>query len=227
MSRTDLASHTRLDRVTGPGWPPRRQRSRRSLSGSRPALAAWLAWLPWLCACQGGSGATTTLASQQSPSALPTVDTVDTTAPASEPAPSGDASTQSARCAPWAPSPKTVATRTQAGRGDFFRELHYDFQSGNVRVHDSDPFAGGTEAATPRILDEAKVLTGTTREETEKALLAICADEAALKAACAPGGCSRLTVTHADGSTTVVEHVGTVSAAATVLAPFFPALRTK
>lgn len=159
----------------------------------------------------------------------------DSAAPVIESAPTTQATASSSvlpptgTCAPWEPSPRSVIAFTTGGRGDFFRELRYDFQTGEVRVHDSDPFADGSgkEAVKPRVIEKKKVLTGDDRDKTEKALLAICPDEAAMKAACAPGGCSRLTVTRGDGTETKIEHNDTVVAALDILRPFFPELRTK
>lgn len=172
-----------------------------------------------LAACQGANNGSST----PSQSAAPEIEAATTATAAA----SSSVLTPSATCPPWEPSPRTVVAFTTGGRGDFFRELRYDFGTGELRVNDSDPFAEGKETEKPRVIEQTKTLEGDDRQKTEKALLAICPDEAAMKAACAPGGCSRLTVTRGDGTETKIEDNDTVVAALAILRPFFPELRTK
>lgn len=128
-------------------------------------------------------------------------------------------------CAPWAGAASLVA-RTQAGRGDFFRELRYDFRSGVLAVSDSDPFATGQEAKEPRVVEKTRTLVGQERARVEFGVIAVCPGEEALKAACAPGGCSRLEVKNGSGLVKI-EDGPTVQAVTKVLTPFFPELRAQ
>jgi hypothetical protein len=127
--------------------------------------------------------------------------------------------TSTARCAPWSEA-KSLLARMQAGRGDFFRELRYDFAAGEVSVNDSDPFATGKEEKTPRVIQRSRTLTPEEKAKTEAALFAICPSEEARKARCAPGGCMRLEV-----AGTALEHAETVERVMKILADLFPELR--
>jgi hypothetical protein len=170
-------------------------------------------------------GLVTSCQETTAPTSTPTVPTA--TAPASAMATSAAVSEPAASCAPWAPSPRTLVVRSGGGRGDFFREYQYDFSSRGLGVHDSDPFAAddGTEAKDPRVLQQHKTVEPADNAKLTKALTAICPDAAAMSAACAPGGCSRLVVKHADGSETKVEHAETVSQVMKLFRPHFPELR--
>ncbi len=132
-----------------------------------------------------------------------------------------------ASCPPWEPSPRTLVARTNAGRGDFFREFHYEFASGVIRVHDSDPFAHGKEAKEPRVTKQEMTLEPSAKEELAAALVLICPDAAAMRRSCAPGGCARLIVTRGDATETKVEHGETVGRVMKLLEPHFPSLRKK
>jgi hypothetical protein len=118
-----------------------------------------------------------------------------------------------------------VAT-SQSGRRDFFRKFEYDFATGVVGVHDSDPFADGPEARSPRVTSDTTTLSGAAKDRIERALFAVCPSPEALARRCAPGGCRRLTVTDRSGSITRVEDDSTVAAVMRELAALFPKLRT-
>ena len=143
--------------------------------------------------------------------------------------PAGDSSPASPapgpkRCAPWVDAASFVAI-SQGGRGDFLRKFEYDFASGVVRVHDSDPFATGSETHPPRIIDDTTTLSGASKDRLERALFAVCPSAEAMARRCGTGGCQRLTVTDRAGHTTRVEHEDTVAAILRELVPLFPKLR--
>ena len=77
------------------------------------------------------------------------------------------------------------------------------------------------------MIQDQKTLDPAERKKTADALVAICANDEAMKERCAPGGCSRLDVTRADGTQTHMEDTDTVTKVMAVLLPYFPALRTK
>jgi hypothetical protein len=162
---------------------------------------------------------------QDRPSTAPTAAPTITTATATAAGATTAVLEPTASCAPWAPSPRTLVARSGGGRGDFFREYQYDFESGVLGVHDSDPFADGKEAKDPRVTKKHKTLEPADKAQLAKALVAICPDDAAMSAFCAPGGCSRLVVKRGDGSETKVEHAKTVSQVMKLFRPHFPDLR--
>jgi hypothetical protein len=137
--------------------------------------------------------------------------------------PSGGGST--GRCVPWLDAAALVAT-SQSGRRNFFRTFEYDFATGALRVHDSDPFATGAEVRSPRVTDDTTTLSGAAKDRIERALFAVCPGPEALARRCAPGGCQRLVVTARSGSVTRVEDGPTVAAVMRELATLFPKLRT-
>jgi hypothetical protein len=184
------------------------------------------------CACSGETSrgaappASRTPSSSSTPSSnRPAADTPrsNSSSAASDSAPSSG-SQQPPTCAPWANAVSLVA-RSQAGRPDFFRELGYDFKTGAVRVHDSDPFPDGKTPGAPRVIQDAKTLPADTRDRVERALTTTCPTADAMAQRCAPGGCMRLVITHADGKTTTVEDHATVQAIMQQLATQFPQLR--
>ncbi|HEY3447450.1 MAG TPA: hypothetical protein VGK67_13850 [Myxococcales bacterium] len=129
------------------------------------------------------------------------------------------------RCVPWEGA-SSLVVREQGGRGDFFREFYFDFGTGEVRLHDSDPFASGQEEKVPRVLKQEKTVEGAQREALVKSLLSICPSEEARKRECAPGGCSRLEV--GGGSRIArVDDPETVTAVMKVFSPLFPGLRNR
>ena len=127
-------------------------------------------------------------------------------------------------CAPWDREATLVTASSQAGRADFRRELRYDRTGKTLAVSDADPFAGGTEAKVPRVIERTRPLSPDESARLDAALFAICASEAALKARCAPGGCVQLVVKTA-GAEVTVEDLQVVSKAMEVFAPYFPELR--
>jgi len=137
--------------------------------------------------------------------------------------PSGGGS--AGRCAPWLDAAALVAT-SESGRRDFFRTFEYDFATGALRVHDSDPFATGAEARSPRVTDDTTTLSGAAKDRIEQALFAVCPGPEALARRCAPGGCQQLVVTARSGGVTRVEDDATVTAVMRALAALFPKLRT-
>ncbi|HEX3483158.1 MAG TPA: hypothetical protein VHT91_49445 [Kofleriaceae bacterium] len=152
-------------------------------------------------------------------------------APPGEPsgaASSGDPSPASAagpkRCAPWVDAASLVAT-SQGGRRDFVRKFEYNLASGVVRVHDSDPFATGSETQQPRVIDDTTTLSGASKDRLERALFVVCPSAAAMARRCGTGGCQRLTVTDRAGHTTRVEDEDTVAAIFREFVPLFPKLR--
>jgi hypothetical protein len=115
------------------------------------------------------------------------------------------------RCPPWVDAASFIAT-AQGGRREAFRKFEYDFASGALRVHDSDPFATGKESPQPRVTDDTTTLSGAAKDHLEQALFAVCPGAEAMARRCAPGGCQRLTVTDHAGKTTRVEDPATVGA---------------
>ena len=129
-------------------------------------------------------------------------------------------------CVPWTDAVSLVAS-SQAGRPDFVRSLELDFETGVVRVHDSDPFATGQEASPPRVIDESIALSPAARDRLVRSLLALCPSAEAMARRCAPGGCMQLVVTDGASRTTRVEDASTVRAVMQQLSGFFPQLRAQ
>lgn len=182
-----------------------------------PALFA-VASLVLVVGCKGSSEPATPAPAPSAPaaSAPPSATTGPSTA---------TATAERGSCALWARGVRRVSTRTQAGRGDFFRELRFDPSAESVEVHDSDPFATGKEEKAPRVLQRTKKLAASEKDALVKGMFAVCPGADAMKRQCAPGGCSRLEVTDSSGATTKVEDAETVQAVAALMARHFPELR--
>lgn len=200
----------------------RRARGRAPLGAlRRSAVMAVLAWgvVSSTCACSRETSGRA--ASSPSEASKGLESPPSETSPPARPSGGGSAG----RCAPWLDAAALVAT-SQSGRRDFFRKLEYDFATGVVRVHDSDPFAAGSEASAPRVTVDTTTLSGASKDRIERALFAVCPGPEALARRCAPGGCQRLTVTDRSGTVTRVEDAPTVAAVMRELAALFPKLRT-
>lgn len=209
------------DTVTAPG--SRRAVTRRD---PRDGLPAWrpiatavlvLGMVSAACACSretSGSPAASSPAASNGPPSTP--------GETSAPSPRGAGPAR--RCPPWVDAASLVAT-SQAGRRDFFRKFEYDFASGVLHVHDSDPFPTGQEASQPRVTDETTTLSGGSKDRIEQALFAVCPGPEAMARRCAPGGCQRLTVTDHSGNVSRIEDAPTVRAVMREFVASFPKLR--
>ncbi len=126
-------------------------------------------------------------------------------------------------CAFWNGA-RGLEVRTNAGRGDFFREFRYDFGTARVEVHDSDPFATGPETKVPRVIQRSVMLSPADKARTEQALFSACPSEADTKRSCAPGGCLRLAV-QGGGGPPSLDDCDPARRALEAFEPFFPELR--
>jgi len=190
---------------------------------ARPARSAWrcaaiavlaLGMAAASCACSRETSAGGAAAPPGDPSGA---------ASSGDPSPASPAAGPK-RCAPWVDAASLVAT-SQGGRGDFVRKFEYDLASGVVRVHDSDPFATGSETKQPRVIDDTITLSGAAKDRLEHALFAVCPSAQAMARRCGAGGCQRLTVTDLAGHTTRVEDGATVAAVLREFVALFPKLR--
>jgi hypothetical protein len=141
----------------------------------------------------------------------------------------GSPATSSAQnaCAPWGGRGFSLKTHEVGGRADFFTDYAYDDSNGVLAVHDSDPFASGQEEKQARITDKSITLSQADRDALAVDLLAICPDDRALDAQCAPGGCAHMDVSAKGESPRAIEDAKTVSRVTDRLARFFPELRKK
>lgn len=187
--------------------------------------AAWIATIALLGGCKSaGQEAASPAPLVALPSGAAASAASSTAAPTPAVAASAaQASSSPSSCALWSGVSKVTA-RSQAGRGDFFRELRYDFTNGTLEVDDSDPFVNGKEEAKPRVLAKSRKLSLSERAHVENELPTVCPSAQAMAAACAPGGCLRLVVRTKSGETKV-EDVDTVMAVMKLLAPMFSELR--
>jgi hypothetical protein len=191
---------------------------------ARPARPAWrcaaiavlaLGMVAAPCACSRETSAGGAAAPPGEPSGATSSGDPSPASPAAAPK----------RCAPWVDAASLVAI-SQGSRRDFVRKFEYDLASGVVRVHDSDPFATGSETK-PRVIDDTTTLSGAAKDRLERALFAVCPSAAAMARRCGTGGCKRLTVTDRAGHTTGVEDEDTVAAVLRELVPLFPKLRAQ
>ena len=187
-----------------------------------------------VAACPGpkkGTASTAASTADATATAAPPVESATATATAAAPTaasatplPTASAAAGVVSSCPFWNGVTSLEASTMAGRGDFFAEYKYDFATGMVEVNDSDPFANGKEAKTPRVTKTSKQLKGDDKARLEKALTGSCPKGDELKRACAPGGCSRLRVKTAAGESKI-EDVPTVHNALSLLRKLFPELR--
>ena len=119
-----------------------------------------------------------------------------------------------------------LTVRSNAGRGDFFREYRYDFRAGQVAVVDSDPFATGPETKVPRVVQRSRVLAPAERARVEQSLFSSCPSAVDLKRSCAPGGCLRLEV-QGGGGPPSLDDCDTARQALRTFDSLFPELRSQ
>jgi hypothetical protein len=120
----------------------------------------------------------------------------------------------------------SLTVRSNAFRADFFREYRYDFNTGQVAVHDSDPFAAGPEAKIPRVVERSRMLAPAERARVEQSLLSSCPSAMDRKRSCAPGGCLRLEV-QGGGGPPRLDDCDTTRHALRIFDSLFPELRSQ
>ncbi|MBK6697097.1 MAG: hypothetical protein IPG50_33655 [Myxococcales bacterium] len=177
-----------------------------------------------LAACTPGSRAEPQAAASASGAVVKPA--VSAAPPAASAASSG--ASAATPCAPWGGRGFAVKAGHQGGHGAFFRNFEYDDATGALSVHDSDLYDGsGKEVSPPRVTRRTIALAGADRDRVANALFAVCPDDAARRATCAPGGCSRLEVTPKVGGAAKFEHTPTVTPVMAAFEAFFPELRKR
>lgn len=149
-------------------------------------------------------------------------------AASAEPSPSVSTPSSATPCDPWGGRGFTAKAGHQGGHGAFFRQFEYDDATGALSVHDSDLYdATGKELSPPRVTKRTINLAVADRDRVAKALFAVCPDDAARRASCAPGGCSRLEVMPKGGVWKKLEHTPTVTPVMAAFEVYFPELRKR
>jgi hypothetical protein len=103
-------------------------------------------------------------------------------------------------CDFWGGRGFKLEVSSHGGHGAQFRKFVYDDKARTLAIHDSDLFAGGTEAKTPRVIRKTLTLSQADADVLVAELTAICPSDAERAAQCAPGGCSTLELTTSSGA---------------------------
>jgi hypothetical protein len=155
------------------------------------------------------------------PACTPTSAAGTNSPPSAEPAPaSATAAASGAACWPWEGRGFALKVDAFAMTPQNVMVLSYDDASGAARVR-----ASGTFVKDRQAVDRTLELAEAEREAVAQGLLAICPDDKARAARCAPGGCSRVEVTPRGGATRSVENDAVVNRIIDRLTSLFPELR--
>jgi hypothetical protein len=133
---------------------------------------------------------------------------------------SASASAKDAACWPWDGRGFTLKAHAFAMAPQNVMDLGYDDATGALRLH-----ASGSFVKEPQVVDRTVTLAEADRAAVAGSLLAICPDDKARAARCAPGGCSSIEVTPKGGAARSLENDDSVAKITARLRPFFPELR--